>query len=982
MTDSLNPEKQLYDAARDGNTEGIKLALSRGANINWSNPNVGNWTPLHVAASRNKVQSISFLIKENADKNCGDKLGQTPVMLAARFGHKESVRALLNEGADYAITDNTGNTAIELAYTHPGVLQILREHKEEQIALREKEQALIAAASALEKGMEEGFITLCNTKMTICGPPGVGKTAFNDLLFNHPPPLKHHSTPIATRPIQAIQRISAKGKVWEKVSEQDLLATLSDAILTIDKDVKNAANTSVSYAAPRPIEEQQPSTQSGAVAVAQSLPDDTSPPQGPSKTRDTDYYSKKILNHLVSVKQHCRKHYEAHWIHLLDSGGQPQFSDMLRIFNRGSSLYIIVMKVTESLHDKPTFTYSINGKPLNTPKNMTMTNLQVIKSLVRSVAASKNCVVKIGGKNVNIKPAFVIVVTHCDQSSKVKQLVRWEETIQKKNSELLLSLKEFLDLFIFYNRESNELVFPVNNLCLKNRMKISADIRERIMSQSNSISFSVPIPIRWYMFEIKMNEEAAVNKEMYGMISLESCYTVGIKLGMSQSDVNQCLVYLDSLTLCIYYPDILHHVAFTNPQFLIDCLSNVVRVSFVDDVKQILPEEVSLPDDAQLVLKRDGVFNESLLDDLGLAFVPNLFSKSDLLSLLKHLCIISPIDTAAAATRYFLPIVLPPEKITAEQKKLFTENCDPLVITFNSDIVLQGLFPTLIVSLLSRQKEPFFFIDSKSPFFPKQLRHAVKLYSEDLFGSIIFVDEVKYIEVYFTGSTKDCYHLRSVILEGLSVSAAALAYNEEELEISAVTYCHHNHRRRETKKTPHPISISYKRNPPEISCSIETDLPSIELTDKRQSCWLIGSVNSISSAQVSNFSTDKSISSATSTSLPVATASSTVVWPNEDVIFTEGTVLNKSHAPIILRSIRKIVFEWEDLGTFLGLETHQLQEIKYNSNNQVQVCRKDMVHLWLETGTHTLQDLITALENVERNDVAADVKCLTKSNNK
>ena len=569
--------------------------------------------------------------------------------------------------------------------------------REKERALREKEQALIAAVSALEKGMEEGFVTLCNTKMTICGPPAVGKTAFNDLLFNRPPPLEHHSTPIASRPIQAIERISAEGKVWEKVSEQDLLATLSDAILSIDvENTKARATTSVSYATPQPLEEQQLSTQLGAVAVAQSLPDDTTPqpPQEPSNTRDTDYYSKKILNHLLSLKRHRLKHYEAHWIHLLDSGGQPQFFDMLRIFNRGNSLYIIVMKVTESLHEKPTFTYSINGKQLNKPKNMTMTNLQVIKSLVRSVAASKNCVVKIGGKSVTIKPAFVIVVTHCDQSSKLKQFVHWEEKIQKKNAKLLLSLKEFLDLFIFYNRDSNELVFPVNNLCLKNRMEISADIRERIMSQSKSISFSVPIPIRWYMFEIKMKEEAAAYKK-YGMISLESCYTIGMKLGMSQSDVDQCLVYLDSLTLCIYYPAILHHVVFTNPQFLIDCLSNVVRVSFVDDVKQILPEEVSLPDEAQLVLKRDGVFNESLLDNLGLAFVPNLFSKSDLLSLLKHLCIISPIN-AAAATRYFLPIVLPPEKITAEQKKLFTKKCDPLVITFNSDIALQVRYRILV----------------------------------------------------------------------------------------------------------------------------------------------------------------------------------------------------------------------------------------------------------------------------------------------
>ena len=545
--------------------------------------------------------------------------------------------------------------------------------------------------SALEKGMEEGSLMLNNTKITICGPPAVGKTAFNHLLFNRPPPLKHHSTPIACCPIQAIQRISAEGQIWEKVTEQDLLATLSDAILTTEEDTKDTNTRDTSSAShsntrleSTPLEEQTPSTPSGPV---QSLPDDTTPPHKPSTTSDTGYYSNKIIKHLQQSKQRHRKHYEANWIHLLDSGGQPQFSDMLRLFNRGNSLYIIVMKVTESLHDKPTFTYSINGKPLSTPKDMTMTNLQMIERFVRSIAASKNCVLKIGGKSITSKPAFVIVATHCDKS-KFKRALGLDETLKEKNAELQSCLSEFLDLFIFYNRDSNELVFPVDNLCKWNRKKISADIRERIMSQSKCISFSVPIPIRWYMFEIKMNEEAAVY-EKKGMISLESCYTIGMKLGMSQSDVDQCLVYLDSLTLCIYYSSILNHVVFTNPQFLVDCLSNIVRVSFVDDIQQLLPDGVSLSPDTQLELRRDGVFDESLLDSLGLTFIPNLFSKSDLLSLLKHLCLVSPIISSTAATRYFLPIVLPPERITKEQKKAFTKTCDPLVITFNSKLVLQ-----------------------------------------------------------------------------------------------------------------------------------------------------------------------------------------------------------------------------------------------------------------------------------------------------
>uniref|UniRef100_A0A1X7TUD3 Death domain-containing protein n=1 Tax=Amphimedon queenslandica TaxID=400682 RepID=A0A1X7TUD3_AMPQE len=317
---------------------------------------------------------------------------------------------------------------------------------------------------------------------------------------------------------------------------------------------------------------------------------------------------------------------------------------------------------------------------------------------------------------------------------------------------------------------------------------------------------------------------------------------------------------------------------------------------------------------------------------------------SDLLSLLKHLLLVSPIVSSTGPTRYFLPIVLSPEKITKEQKETFTETCDPLVISFNSKLVLQGLFPTLIVSLLSRKESPHFFIDSKSPFFPKQLRHAVKLYSEDLFGSVIFVDEHKFIEVYFTGNPKDCSVLRPVILEGLSASAAALAYNEETLGISAVTYCPQKHRSRETERNPHPIEISYKRDPPEIRCSIETDLPPIALTDERQSCWLLD---------------------------PVPPS----VVPIETFL-PEGSVLNEFHAPVILKAVKKIVNEWDTLGLYLGVQNEDLLSIDFNSLHQINVCRKNMIVHWLKTGTATREKLIKALEDLERNDVAAEVKRL------
>ena len=568
--------------------------------------------------------------------------------------------------------------------------------------------------TALEKGMKEGYVSLNNIKMVICGPPCVGKTAFRSLLLNNPRPLKHNSTPIAARPVKAIERIAAGRKIWEEIGEEDLLHMLSDTICDTDEinepqsssyfEFSTTTKSSLDFSPPASVSKPTSSLVSQPALPRQHsyvhVP--LSPIATPQPEEDLNDVSKKIVKALAKERKKrkgLQKLHEATWIHLLDSGGQPQFTDLLRMFVRGNSLYIIVMKVTESLHEKPMFVYSIDGEPLNTPKEMTMTNLQIIESFVRSVAASTRD--QLGDKN---QPAFAIVATHCDQS-RLRRWLGWEETLKEKNEELLSHLSEFLDLFVFYNHDSNELIFPVDNLCWWSREKISAEIRHRLLSSRSDISFNVKIPVRWYVFDLNMKEEAS--KETHGMISLQSCYTIGSKLGMDNSEVDQCLIYLDSMRLCIYYPNLLPHVVFTNPQFLVESLSNIVRVSFVNDLQQILPKGVSLSDDVVQALKRDGIFDGSLLNSLGLQFFPNLFSESDLLSLLQHFHVISIIKAASDTPRYFIPILLPAERLTEEQKLIFRQKINPLLVTFNSNVVLhvsqqmylQGYLLSLSLSL-------------------------------------------------------------------------------------------------------------------------------------------------------------------------------------------------------------------------------------------------------------------------------------------
>ena len=539
----------------------------------------------------------------------------------------------------------------------------------------------------LEKGMEEGYVSLSNFKIVICGPPCIGKTAFKTLLLNKPPPLKHSSTPIAARPIQAIERIAAKEKGWEEVSEEDILEMLWDSICSTESDdaiCSTDSDDAVTAATPSTQQLDEEDTETDSMVPTATTKGDVSNADSSHVTgadtisqkpiRDADYYTENILQIVTSRKEGKMLH-KAKWIHLLDSGGQPQFIDLLRMFVRGNSLYIIVMKVTESLHDKPLFTYSINGEPVSAPREMTMTNLQIIESFVRSVVAASRD---------NSNPVFVIVATHIDKLS----LESLDKALKDKNRELQEHLEEFIKQFIFYNRNSKELIFPINNLCMNNREVLATEICNCIMSHSNIISFTADIPVRWYIYDIKMKEEAS--KETHGMISLQSCYTVGSKLGMNESEVKQCLIYLDSMRLCIYYPNLLPHVVFTNPQFLIDSLSNIVCVSFVDDLRQILPKGVSLSDETVMSLKRDGVFDELLLDNLGLTFLPTLFSKTDLLSLLELFRIISPIKAMIkdAPCQYFIPVLLPAETITEKQKRIYSASVEPLIVTLKDNKLL------------------------------------------------------------------------------------------------------------------------------------------------------------------------------------------------------------------------------------------------------------------------------------------------------
>ena len=563
--------------------------------------------------------------------------------------------------------------------------------------------------------MKEGSITIRIIQLLIVGAPAVGKSSFLRFLFNQPALMKHTSTGIATRPTQAIDRLAAQEgtNIWEVVTDEMLCHMIAQAAHILQNAINNpTAIEGSSSVVTRPsnhqvdgafigervaLEENRPSA--GTVFVGNqmairsdsatmnavpssdvhsiSIPHQTQPSTLPSEalqseiTPDPSFIPDQLISYAIAgtVSDDLIR---STWIHVTDSGGQPQFSDISRAFVRGNSVNVIAFKLTKRLDEKPKFIYSIDGKALSQPSDLQMSNLELILHFVRSIVSSKYRL-RSGFSSIEFKP-YIVVLGTCYDRAKMRQWVPGVQTLQQKNAIVLEALKEFKDHLIFFNEATKELIFPVDNTCSRNREQLSSDIRSRIMQRD--LGFRVDIPIRWYIFELKIKEMVATST--HGIVTIDSCNELGAKLGMRPSDVTRCIDYLASLTLFLHVPAV-SHVIFTNPQYILDIISEVVSVSFIEYSGTPLPPGI------QSSLRDKGQFNKSLLDVLQLPFDPPHFTKEHFLTLLIYTCVIACIEGG----NYFIPIVLPTRQLTYEEKDQYRQCCEPLIMKFECNIVPQ-----------------------------------------------------------------------------------------------------------------------------------------------------------------------------------------------------------------------------------------------------------------------------------------------------
>ena len=640
-------------------------------------------------------------------------------------------------------------------------------------------------SGVLKSALKEGHVKVKWTKQSVSGPPGSGKSSFMKLLLDEPPPDCHDSTPVVAVPevrmvtttpvpeVPEVREVMTTPLKVDKATQSlikvdiDLLRKMlaetikkgvkphslptisSSTVVTVQSDKDDGSDHSSSSDEAQDLEQQE--NEISAETISQ--PQESIPPPVSNAT-------KKILEMLPYVKESTPL-LESHWIYAVDSGGQAAFLDIAPALLRYNSVNILTHKLNEKLEDVPKFYFNVEGERIGNPVERQITNLQLIEGSFRSLASVNPT--NLPGIPCLIKEPFSLVLgTFYDKISDSG------ESLEEKNSKLLSRLKQYGDALIVHRVSGNKVIFPVNTI--ERDMEgqtIAKEIRRKICRSY----IEAEIPVRWFLFHLDLQEHQVTSKS--SIISKSKCTSIGKVIEMDEDDVNAALMYYHDLTIYLYFPEVLPNVVFLNPKPLLDKLSLLISISFadaVDHLKRTLGIDVHRSTHEKL--KTQGIFSRNLLTETLPQGFSKEFSADDFLNLLKYLFILSPLSQSG---EYFLPCVLPTTTDLESLRASFKDNVDPLILTWNEKPLPQGLFPALIVSLLSREKAPKF--DNSLPGSDNfQFRNAISLACSSFAGAILLVDSIYRLELFYTGPSNKCYHIYEAVKEGIKAVVKKFHY--------------------------------------------------------------------------------------------------------------------------------------------------------------------------------------------------------------
>ena len=616
--------------------------------------------------------------------------------------------------------------------------------------------------------MKNGHVKSQINKIVLYGPAGAGKSSFMEMVTGNSPPETQISTPVATRPVQLFQ-VDMASKEWVKLSLTERKEILARAAMGAKCQLVNATMNQSDSENDSDEAEMQVSKSSAKHTTKQlSSTQDTRPQMHPSTTKPTPFTPAGEVSqpngdttlYSISTKDELMDSFSTsgesitfvHKLKIIDSGGQPQFHEILPKFLRKMTLYIFVLKLSEDLTTKPMVEYFNESGHIGTPYQSFHTNEQLIEHCLRTVHTHRSHTK--GDKECS---RIMVVGSHLDEEPKCTT-----ESTEEKNKKLeKLLLLMFKDEVMYYR---DKFIFPVNAKNPgdheKNMVKL---IQQYILT--NCSPEHINVPLQYYGLELLLEESGR------GVLSKEECLQAALDLHFDEDTLDAALQFLDEISAVFYFPEILPGVVFTNPQVLLDKVTELVEETYH------LKKGGSLVISGIMQKFRDhGLFSMKFLCKFKKHYVSGLFTPKELVKLFKKLLIIAEFSS----TEFFMPALLPDDEIS---KYRISEDSPAVALALDFPLGAPRLGTcTLSCFLVSSDNQ--FPCPWKIKLHPHSntpvllYRNCIQFTVPHFPGSVTLIDTFKHFEIHVSISSKKlCSLVHQAVLCGIKKAVITLGYN-------------------------------------------------------------------------------------------------------------------------------------------------------------------------------------------------------------
>ena len=725
----------------------------------------------------------------------------------------------------------------------------------------------------LQAALKEGSIPHRDDKFLIHGPGGAGKSSLIAMFLGKTRSLNRTSTELATDPLHltpirdvSTSRFNAK---WEEVNYERLSHMIAHAcykcyllkgklgkggegdgeevevekrsggnaeegiddnevVWGLDVSIAENSQSSDSQATPALSPVAQKSNQQQAelyelqhepslaneseVLPINILDDDT----GNIKRALFDFING--LQEKVRFAEEGNEELLSHSIRILDSGGQPQFHELIAIFLSHISGFISVFKLNEELSKHGEVVLYDEGQSISDPYESYYSHEQVICHNLQALQAEAI------QRDENEMPNLAFVGTFLDKKDKCN------ETPAMKNERLHRIITEMLppdmqNCVITYGDSLKQVTFQINAQTPKTvdfdtvgELKRALLINSRVQPRD--------LPLRWHGLEVALH--VLMEKLNRQVLTQDECKIIADPLKFDHVSLKAALDYLHQLNIIAYY-DVLPDVIFGSSQVILNKITELVRYSLVLKGKKGL-------NGAQRDFVQHGIMSLQLLrssSELNKHYISGLFEAKDLLKVLLSQLVVSKVGEE----KFIMPCVLEVSSIYPSPPLPEGSVRSSFILHFSKESPMFGVYCCTISSLMTNAGWKLLIEDGEMQVARNSFTFEIP---QDRPGKLIFHDPLSsYLEVIleYPNTVADEHRVtlyREVCNEFFKAITKAMETLHYDVQIPQISFlCPQQSPQCSAK--PHPAIVDKSQT--YLKCSLKPSSVCHRLTDE-QKMWL------------------------------------------------------------------------------------------------------------------------------------------------